>query len=559
MKRPWLYYLLYALIIVVLGLFTFGKLPFTFFQQDEWAIFGNYLYWQKAHLNWFERLFYGQYTHFIPLSNLFSFTQFKLFGVEFYPYAISSILLHLLNSFLVFYLGWLLFKKRILASIAGFLFLINSISHQAVTWIATAPGTQGSVFFVLLCLILFTKYMFDKSGGRRYFYFSLLFLITSLFFKETSVFIFLFLPLYGLIMKSNKSKKIAVYLIVLGVVYASLRAIIPIIEAQPAPAILELTQPDFLVYLYRAFVMPLRVLAQSIVPVEYIIKASNFFIKTAYPQFVAIDNAPNPYIVESIGADVVSFGIAAVLLIGALGLFIYFKKDKKEQNARILILSITAVGLSSLPFIFVPGKAGFLSLLDSRHFYLTGIFTSVLISNVLFGLYEIFNRKRIILLILIFIFSILSVSHISKIRSDISKQIAVSHLRQSILGDILSKYPTLPKRVVFYIPSDSLFYGVGENILPFQSGFGQTLLVWYDMHGENFPACFFKDQFLYVLLSVGYRECEGRGFGYFRKLENLKVTVEENNLPVESIIGLRYNSSTHQLSDITDEVVLLLK
>lgn len=535
--------------------FTYGKLPFTFFQQDEWLIFGNYLYWQKAHLDWFERLFvYGQYTHFIPLSNIFSFTQFRLFGLGFYPYAISSIFLHFINSLLVFYLGRILFKKNILAFLAGLFFLINSISHQATTWIATAPGTQGSVFFLLLCLIFFTKYLADSSKRKKYLYISLLFLAGSLFFKETSVFIFLFLPIYGLIMKSNKIKGIVISLIVLALFYVSLRAIIPIFPAQPAPNIPELAQPNLKVYAYRVITMPLRVLAQSIIPVEYIIGASNLLIKTAYPQFVAVDNAPNPYIVESLGADIISFSFAAIILIGSYGIYIFFKKRGEDSYSRVLLLAIVFIGLSSLPFVLVPGKAGFLSLLDSRHFYLTGIFTSILLTTISLGLYEIFSRKRFVLVLLTIFVICFSILNISKIRSDISKQIEVGQLRERLLNEVLSKYPRLPDKIVFYIPSDKSFYGVEENIMPFQSGFGQTLLVWYNAHGESFPACFFGDQFLYVQLSQGYRECEGRGFGYYRDIAKLKETLKLNAIDKSGVIGFHYRSADRRFIDITKEL-----
>ncbi len=37
------------------------------------------------------------------------------------------------------------------------------------------------------------------------------------------------------------------------------------------------------------------------------------------------------------------------------------------------------------------------------------------------------------------------------------------------------------------------------------------------------------------------------------------MTIKENSLSVESIIGFRYSSSTHQLFDITNEVIPSLR
>src|SRR3989338_10493172 len=110
--------LIFAIFLVTI-LLVYGKLPFTFFQQDEWAIFANYIYWDTFGLDWLNRLFiYEQDTHIIPMSNLFSYLQFKLFGLNFAPYAWVGIVLHLVNSLLVVKLANLLGKNKMLGLIA---------------------------------------------------------------------------------------------------------------------------------------------------------------------------------------------------------------------------------------------------------------------------------------------------------------------------------------------------------------------------------------------------------------------------------------------------------
>ena len=142
-----------------LAFLAFGRLPFAFFQQDEWAIIGTFSYFDKANLGWFERLFtYGQNTHTIPLSGLLSIFEYKLFGLNFSSYAYSSIAMHLINVGLVFYLAFLFFKKKLPAFIAGLIFLVDFIPGQAITWIATTSSTATSTLFVLLSLIFLWSY-----------------------------------------------------------------------------------------------------------------------------------------------------------------------------------------------------------------------------------------------------------------------------------------------------------------------------------------------------------------------------------------------------------------
>ena len=42
--------ILIIIFYTALAFLVFGKLPFTFFLQDEWVIFGSALYWDKTKL-----------------------------------------------------------------------------------------------------------------------------------------------------------------------------------------------------------------------------------------------------------------------------------------------------------------------------------------------------------------------------------------------------------------------------------------------------------------------------------------------------------------------------
>lgn len=549
---------------LIFSFIPFGKLPMTFFLQDEWVIFGNYLYWDKAALSWFERLFiFEQYTHLIPLANLLSYLQFKLFGPNFFPYGVFSIIIHSLNAFLVYCLASVIIKNRLISFLAGLLFLVNSISHQGVTWVATTSGTAGSVFFSLLSLIFFINYLTLKNRFW-YIFLSVGFLFVSALFKETSLFLFLFFPIIWFIFKKKKTIReffvIFLPFFITGFLYVIARLYFLVIGSGNTVAQESLSQPSLAVFIFRALTAPFKFLAQGIIPNQFIIDISSLLVSLGYPQFNQ-DGVPNPYIVQSVGVDIVSYAVAIVIVFMCIFAVALFRKNKRESWAKLVIAAFIFIALSSLPFIIIPGSAGYFSLIDGRHLYLTNTFVSILLAILLSSIYFWFPRKKMGLILLVITIGVTVGWHSLKIRSDMNYQVGTGIIRTSILNEVYGIHPTLPKQVVFYVESDKAYYGLpdDEKIIPFQSGFGQTLLVWYNNKGENFPACFFKDQFLYVLLSVGYRECEGRGFGYFRKLENLKVTVEENNLPVESIIGLRYNSSTHRLSDITDEVILLLK
>ena len=128
-------------------------------------------------------------------------------------------------------------------------------------------------------------------------------------------------------------------------------------------------------------------------------------------------------------------------------------------------------------------------------------------------------------------------------------------VRKSILTTIQLVYPDLPDKVVVYTQSNQPYYGLPPEtkILPFQSGLGQTLLVWY-YPTEKFPKEFFADRFLWDIEEQGYKEVGDHGFGYFRDLDLLRDAIGQYNLPGESVIAFSWDGKKNFLTDITQEV-----
>lgn len=543
--------------LTALAVLAFGNLAQTFFLQDEWAIFGNYLYWQKANLSWFTRLFvYEQETHLIPLANAVSYLQFKVFGLHFSWYAYASILLHGVNAYLVYILARKLLKETRIAVISSLFFLVNAPAHQGVTWVATTIGTAGSAFFVLLSLIFLHHHVVARKAFSWNFIISLCFFVLSLGFKETSIFLFVFYPLFVILTTRKKRKKILVgtlvSLFLIGIIYVSARVGMSGFWTQTAATAQELSQPNIIVYGYRFLTNPIKIAAQSVIPQAQIVAGAQLLMRLAYPQFMT-GGTPDPYLVTSVASDIVTYGIAFFL---ALFMLLVYPKARS-----VVLISVAFIITSSIPFLIIPGRAGYISLFDGRHLYMTSIFTSILMSFVYVLIYNAAVRNTFLRIATV-IGLVLYIGWSARtIRRDNATQVAIANTRQSILATITRSYPTVPSRVVFYIESDKAYYGLPpeETIVPFQSGFGQTLLVWYNARGGDFPACFFERKFLYVLMSQDYKECEGRGFGYYRNFERLGSVVKAYKIESEHIIAFRFNSSANALIDISAEIRQKLK
>lgn len=551
---------------------TFYRLPQAFFQQDEWATFGMMAIFDQAPIQALQILLPRTLLdHFVPSTFLVDYLQHKLFNLQFAPYAFFSLSLHLINSILVYYFFKLLSKKQDLSLAASLIFATNSLGHQAVTWISTSTSTQGATLFGLISLILFTLYLESDQKRLRLLSLSLLSFLISLTFKENSIFIFLFLPFFLFLFARKGSpsqfKKLFSALFITFLVYLLLRGLV-IISLPPVTniPITEKSNPPLLAnLLYRLLINSFRTIPQSLLTTNFLLKLAQSFVFWNYPNFVAADGVPNPYLVESVGFDLICFVMTVVILTFAFFVSKSFQKTKAKELIQLLIFSLSFIVISASPFVFILGPAGYASIFEPRNLYLISVGSSFFLALIILGLSDWLSQKTTISTRSLFLFflALLLLIHIKNIRNDIDQLVSVSQLRKSILNQIIADYPHLPEKVIFYTESDATYYGLPdeEKILPFQTGFGQTLLIWYHQHDNKFPLCMFTNQYewLYQIEDQGYQYCQGRGFGYFRKMNELKTALKENNLSTESVIAFQFRAKDNSLEDIAEKIRKRLK
>lgn len=548
--------------IIAVSAITFWPLTKSFFQQDEWAIFGNVIYSSQQYENILGVILpFSGISHFVPFTRLLTKITFDLFQLQFIYYALFAIFLHSFNSLLVYYLSFLLVRNRLMSLISALFFASSSISHQATTWIATNVGTEGSTVFLLISLIFISKFLFHQ---KKYFFLilSLVFWLISLGFKENGIFLLAFYPLLWLIAK----KKFDIYRFLKDVLpffiafigYLILRIVIHFTSLPPA-GVEQLSQPNIIVYFFRIIVFPIRALVQSIIPERILLHLSNMIIHLAYPQFLVDGKIPDPYITQSVAMDIINLFFAFLFL---SGIFMYSITSKQKEYKKAIIFSFLLIMFSVMPLILTPGKVGFSSLFETRNLYITLVGSSIIIAlAIVQSIHKLLNKvkkKEYFYIVVGGVTFFFVLFHVKFIWNDLKIINQRSNIRKNVLQQIYDKYPVLPEKTIIYVESDTTYYGLpeSEKILPFQSGLGQTLLIWYSVHGELFPSCFFipQDDYLYNIYSQGYKECKSRGFGYFRKMDDLKKAIKDNGIMPSEVIGFSYISEQNNLIDITENI-----
>jgi len=106
--------------------------------------------------------------HFMPIFKLLFFMMFKLFGRNLIPCLMLSLILHIVNSFLLFKLSEMLFpKNRWLPFLVAVLFAVNSAYFEVIHWF-TIINSAMSLFFLLLTLVLLHRYALEKKDWLLY-------------------------------------------------------------------------------------------------------------------------------------------------------------------------------------------------------------------------------------------------------------------------------------------------------------------------------------------------------------------------------------------------------
>ncbi|MDP9229981.1 MAG: tetratricopeptide repeat protein [Bacteroidota bacterium] len=120
-----------------------------------------------------------------PLTMLSLAFNYAISGLNGWSYHLLNLLLHLINSFLVFRLAMLLSNRNtIIAFTTAILFGIHPMHVESVAWVSERKDVLYSLFF-LGGLITYTKYA--DTGSRKQYFLTILLLVFSLLSKAAAV------------------------------------------------------------------------------------------------------------------------------------------------------------------------------------------------------------------------------------------------------------------------------------------------------------------------------------------------------------------------------------
>lgn len=520
--------------IFILSLISFFNLWNTYFQQDEWYWFGQSIYAnQYGILNLFKVAGF----HFIPLTGLLTAALYQLFKLQFSYYIVFSLILHALNSFLVYILGAHLADKKT-AFLASILFLVANTSQQATTWVGASIALLPATFFALISFILFLKYF--EMSKKRYLIWSVLFLIISLGFKEDAVFLFFFYLLYGFFFQKRHFWKVLTFDAIFGIVYIAGRYVIEIISPQ---AILLRQQTSFsgiISLVTHTILFPLQAFSKLYFSPELMYPFSHFLMDRHAKEISLIVDVKSfgnfALFVEDVGMKFVSVTLTTLLILTGSILLKKIGRINNNLKTKIKIAFIFIV-LSILPYGFLPKNL----VMESRHFYIPMIGASLLLSmifySVFYGLKGRFSKIAFMTVIIGYLGLNIYLN-----QRNIRYLMNTSRSRIIFVTQIQPLFTVLPQKTIFLSSGDPL---------SFQSGVGQMLMVLFRNQQPYFQLL--RSNFLWDLGSQGYKEMGDKGFGYFNDFNLLKETYVNYGIKPSSVFSFYWDSNKQKLIDTTEQ------
>lgn len=539
-KRIELRFLATIPFLMGLIIFVYWDSTKAFYQQDEWSTLGLiYAYGRdflfintKSIFN----LLLGQGRVF---SNLFSYLLIGKFPFDITYISLFGIVLHAVNTVLVFFLARKIIKNGVSSLLASLFFGLNSVCFQAVVWSAAIINTLPATTFIILSVFCYLDYL-DRNK-RNSLLLTFLFLYLSLHFKETGLYLFLLFPAISLLFKRYSLKKfVRNYwaFIIFGLLTISSWLIQFKLVPTEKDLFLTGSSPNFLITLVtRSILYPLTSFSLVFIPqgvaLDFVKRITSFY----YP---SIPSEVFNLVAQTAVLD--SIAIFASLFLLLVILFLFKDEKKSRRSSMIFLLAFTA--LSYLPYV---GIAKSYSYLESRYYYLASVGAGILLG---FLLSKFLSRpkKSYIKFLILFPFVIYIFFHAGFVRKDLSELVANGEVRKVLLEGIFSIKPKLSEgKSVFYVTGDRNFYVSEGNRLPLQQGTGYTLMVWYYSKNPQLKPLI-KEGFLWDLGSQGYKEVDGFGFGYFWDKDKLEDVIQKERIKPAEVTALYYDSKARKLT-----------
>jgi protein O-mannosyl-transferase len=346
----------------------------------------------------FSGFYYGIYH---PLTLISYALDFSFLGADPWFFHCTSLLLHIINAFLVYILVQILFKKKSFALVSALVFAVHPVHSEAVVWLSARKDVLYSMFF-LLAMISYLRYL-ENAYSRKAYISALFLFLLALLSKGVAIslpaVLLLFDYLYQRKLFSKKVLLEKIPFVVLSLFFGILAFIAPS-SAGSIMSNSDISSFDRFLFVCFGFA---NYIWKSIVP----LRLSAFY--------------PYPMKNESMLA-MEYYLYPLVLILFMLLLYYGLRKNRKVAFACLFFLATIFMLLQIIPL----GSY----LMAERYVYIPSLSLQVLLLFVLFRYLK--NRKILSTAIVLFLLIFMFLTH---------RRVQVWKNSESLWTDVIQKFP----------------------------------------------------------------------------------------------------------------------
>lgn len=549
------------LILNIVLLLFYNGLGNVYFQQDEWHALGKTIYYVNANfIDIFTRKFAF---HYIPVTNIYFVIEYLLFKTESKYYLFFGIFLQSITGFSFYILLKKIFNNSAVAFAGAVLFITNFEVSQVILVEMVSFYTLSLLFVNILFIKLYdviASWSQTKIADKTVVVFLFILAILT---HEAWFALIVLIPLFILMFRFDKHVfnwgKSTKYIVVFAVFFIFFRLVLQIVlpmdgKIPPQPS-------EKLAIAHSLATLPFKSTMQYAIGYGNIFSLSKFYQNKM--SYYRNDKTLNQDLMATTMAyDMVVYYISAAVLVLLLIILSICKTNIGFKNRYIKAI-IFGVGWIVAMSVVMSMQKRFFNSIDSRYMYLfsEGIVVLMVSLPVLVANYfkNVMSAKFFVVVIALFYivtFGYYSYFQIQKTEKSI---IEVSRVRVNIINQIKKISPSLSDRTIVYLKcsddctSNSRFGMPNEWIVPFQNGFGWTLLVAYsEKDAKKYAQFFSRDTFLWERGATGYKEVNNIGYGFFTDASQLKLMVSKYKLNTSNILGLEYESKKYNIKKMSN-------
>ncbi len=348
MSDKWTHVILMLLIAAVCFV-IFYQTTGSDFVADDWKL----IYDKKDFLgNWgnlkavltqpFPAETYEPIPYYRPVVTLVNFLNTQIMGKTTFQYHIVNLGFHILNSWLLYLLLLVLFKRELFSFLAALFFAAHPIHTTSVVWIS-ARTDLIACFFILLCLLLFYRRKVHEGTPRIVLYWgAVLAFVLALFSKGMALSLPLFLLVWEYVSHRNSGGGEAS-----GDVKPAYKALIPFFAAAVLYLVIRISvignlgtgQPSVHVGLFQRFLTAFAI---------YFF----YFKKFVFPLYVSF----SPRVLTITSLISLKFWGSLIVFAVVLGLGLSLRRISREVSFGILWMLVALIPVLNLVPLYASVK-----------------------------------------------------------------------------------------------------------------------------------------------------------------------------------------------------------